>query len=533
MTRLKLFLRDRDRAQRGSVLSGVLIITAFIAILSGALMTSLSANFIVAHDLITRTVNEATIHSSLELAIDRVQNTQLTSACPNLSPAPTLNGLNTSVTYLSCALVTDSSPAAIPIAGASPVALDGTYFSLPGVLPGSGNEYLAVDSNGTLYGYTFGAAAAAWQFGVGGMPTAPPTPMAAGYGEIADLVPERDASGNYGVAVIEETTPGQPSLKCTMATGPNAKVAASPAASRNPSGVAYFGDQGGTLYAYDASARGSCGQLGSSSAGDPIVAGPVVFPGSTAHNDRLFVVTADTTSSALVEYRYSGNTRSLTRVASLDLPAPSAVGLDVDSTSLPARIAITFANGTVAIVQVSTSSSMAILGTTVAATSLAKPPTWCLTCRGGNGAIGVGGPGGVFVYDTRLNLHMSLNGVSIATSPTPDAGGDWFAGGSNGALYELNATTLIASHVFPVGSGAITSTPVVNPCPQGLCVYFGASGSNAFLIPLDQRDVTVSACIFTQGSCASGTPRLWAHVAVGAAGNAQAVRVLGFSYYSP
>src|SRR5205807_10660567 len=47
-------LADRRRRQNGSVLSAVLILVAFLAIISGALMTELSTNFLLSHALVNR-----------------------------------------------------------------------------------------------------------------------------------------------------------------------------------------------------------------------------------------------------------------------------------------------------------------------------------------------------------------------------------------------------------------------------------------------------------------------------------------------
>jgi len=92
---------------------------------------------------------------------------------------------------------------------------------------------------------------------------------------------------------------------------------------------------------------------------------------------------------------------------------------------------------------------------------------------------------------------------------------------------------MVVAHSFPVRSGAITSSPVVNLCPAGLCAYFGSDSSNAYLIPFDQRDIVLSACVASQGSCAPGHTRLWAHVVVGSSVTRGSVQVVGFSYYSP
>src|SRR5207244_9770895 len=101
MTAVLALLKDRRRSQRGSVLSGVLIMTAFIAIISGALMTELSTNFLLSHTLLNRVANEATENSAIELSLSQLQSTQLNAPCPALVPA-TVNNQTASATYLSC-----------------------------------------------------------------------------------------------------------------------------------------------------------------------------------------------------------------------------------------------------------------------------------------------------------------------------------------------------------------------------------------------------------------------------------------------
>src|SRR5207245_10049118 len=73
MTAILALLKDRRRSQRGSVLSGVLIMTAFIAIISGALMTELSTNFLLSHTLLNRAANEATDSSAADLSLSQRQ----------------------------------------------------------------------------------------------------------------------------------------------------------------------------------------------------------------------------------------------------------------------------------------------------------------------------------------------------------------------------------------------------------------------------------------------------------------------------
>ncbi|HEX7265090.1 MAG TPA: hypothetical protein VF383_13020, partial [Candidatus Dormibacteraeota bacterium] len=82
MKSLRALLGDRRRSQQGSVLGGVLIITAFLAILSGALMTELSTNFLLSTDLVNRVNTEATVSSAAETYINQLQNTPLNTPCP-------------------------------------------------------------------------------------------------------------------------------------------------------------------------------------------------------------------------------------------------------------------------------------------------------------------------------------------------------------------------------------------------------------------------------------------------------------------
>lgn len=536
-------IRDPRRRQRGSVLSGVLIITACLAIISGALMTELSTNLLLSRDIMKRVATEATVSSSIELAIDNIQTAPLTTACPTLNPPPPMNGLNASVAYISCALVTDSIPEATSIASSEPFTIDGSYISLPGVLPGAGQEYLLADSGGALFGFRFGGVGA-WTVPLGGTPTAPPTAMSAGNGAIADLVPISYAQSNNAVALVTEATPGQPSLKCNLMPNPSAPVISAPGPGRNIPNVVYFGDQSGRLYAFDTSASGSCGLLDQTTVGSqPIVAGPVVFPGSTPTRDRLFLIVSNGNSSTLEEYRFSSTDRDLTLAGSWPLPAANAVGMVSDATSIAAggyaRLAITFAGGQLAIAEVSSSFMVTLLPQTgsLPVGGVTKPPAWCQTCLG-TGVIGVGSPGGLYLFDSNLNLYESFTGMAITTAPAADAGGDWFVGDTSGVISELRPLGqggMVVAHAFPVSSATISSSPIVQGCTAGLCVYFGANNSHAYLISLDQRDLVLSAsaCISAQGVCTSVRPELWAHVVVGGAGNPQTARMAGFSYYSP
>jgi len=69
LTAIRSLLGDRRRAQQGGVLSGVLIMVTFLAIIAGALMTELSTHFLISHVLVNRVGNEATVNSAMELAL--------------------------------------------------------------------------------------------------------------------------------------------------------------------------------------------------------------------------------------------------------------------------------------------------------------------------------------------------------------------------------------------------------------------------------------------------------------------------------
>ncbi|HXJ49556.1 MAG TPA: hypothetical protein VNF91_10345, partial [Candidatus Acidoferrum sp.] len=76
---LLALLRDRQRSQRGSVLSAVLIMVAFLAIISGAITTELSTSFLLSQNLLNRVNTESTVNSAAELGIDQLQGIQLTT----------------------------------------------------------------------------------------------------------------------------------------------------------------------------------------------------------------------------------------------------------------------------------------------------------------------------------------------------------------------------------------------------------------------------------------------------------------------
>ncbi len=553
MKAVSTLLRDRKRSQRGSVLSGVLIITAFLAIISGALMTELSGNFLLSRTLMTRVANEATLNSSIEKAMNQLGSTTIGAGCPSLATL-NVNGRTAVPSYVSCwPTVRRGEPQLTPVGGSGRFNVDATHA----VIPASGlNEYIVGDSGGTLHEYPFGGASG-WTVALGGTISAPATALvdASDPTDVSILAsvnhPTAAASGCDStqpcVALLSGPPGRKPGLVCYMPA--NNPVVSAPAAGRNFPGVAYFGDSVGDLFAYASTESGGCdlqATAPSTDGDDGVVAGPAVFPQTIkkTSTDEVYVVVSDSIASHLVHYSYGiqgGGNKSgpaLTEVSSLQLPAPSAQGMAVDGTTLPARLAITFAVGGDAMVQIQANFSMSPPISSNLGTAISDPPTWC-HCPGPADVIGVGGQNGaLYLLDPSLNrlATLSAGGPPISTTPQSDGLGDWFFGADDGNLYEAQQNGQAAMAVitqFGPPNGAVSSGPQVGACPAGLCAYVG-SGTTNYLVQLDARDVVISACLSTAPPACSGeNPRLWASIEVGQAGSPSTAHVQAWSYYSP
>jgi hypothetical protein len=551
---LRALLADRRRSQRGSVLSGVLIITAFLAILSGALMTELSTNFLLSNALVNRVSTEATVNSAMELALDQLQHAPLSQSCPTLTPASLPNQGTAVASYVSCALVVDSRSAQFrqtPLS--SPLNVDGTHV----VLPAQGrNDYLAGDASGNVFDYRFDNMSQRWSKSLGGSVTGPPLQMADVSNQpqgVIDLIPLSSPTpgaspgcgpSNFCVASIAggggDDDSNDQSLRCFMAA--SAIVSARPAAGISNPDLTYFGDGNGTLFAYDTD-EGTCAQASSplDLGTQAVVAGPVVFSGSGG-TDHLYVVVSDGVSSFLVHSTYTSS-QGLRFVSSLALPAPQALGMALEPGTLPSRLAITFAGagGQVALAQIQARFGVSLLTSTSVPTTIAGAPYWC-QCPGGD-LIGVGGRNGaLYLLDTSLNTNATFppGGAAISTSPAADAAGDWFFGADDGNVYQVQRqtgqATLVLATAQPYGSGGsvITSSPTLGSCnTTWICVYAGSADS-LYLVPLDARHAVVTACMATSPpACSGSNPQLWASVEVGSASSLNTVHVKGWSYYSP
>ena len=543
MSGLRALLMDRRRRQRGSVLSGVLIIVAFLSIISGALMTELSTNFLLSNNLVNRVKTEATVNSSVELALNQLQNTPINAPCPSLPPV-TLNGQTASVSYASCAPVVDRrSPQFVRVTTTSPFTVDGSHAQLSGL-----NNYVVGDSGGTVLDYTFGSATPRWTLALGGSVTGTPLvmPDPLNAGQFLDLVPVSGpacAPTSSCVSVRTDLSSGStspPALQCTTHTA--GLVVSQPAVGRNNTDVAYFGDSSGAMYAIDpTSGGGNCEAEGNLAAGNPVVAAPVVFPcqqSCAVKQDEVYVLTSGGGSSHLLLLTYSLK-NGLAQVGSLSLPWANPSGIAVESAGLPSRVAISFAGGQVAVVQLDSDSDMSLAASVTLPAAVNGPPYWC-HCPGSVNLIGIGaGNGSLYVRDTSLNSYATYSGGSaINTAPAADAAGNWYFAADDGRLYEVQkpagGTTMALAAIFGKATGSIGSSPVLATCPAGICVYLGSLDASAYLISLNARDAVLTACVsVSPPTCSGANPRLWASAEVGAAGSPQTVHIEGWSYYSP
>ncbi len=532
MKAIRAILKDRKRSQRGSVLSGVLIITAFLAIIAGGLMTELSSSFLLSRAQMHRVDNEATVNSAVEVTLDQLQRASINSGCPSPGPA-TINSQTAVATYLSCHPTVDSrSPQYRLIATSAPFTVEGTHAVVAS--PG-GDEYLIGDSAGNFFRFAFGRTTP-WELALGGRVMGPALATPDGTtilvpvsGPTAPGSPGCGAAGTC-VAAIDW---GQRNLDCYIPS--SAPVTSRPAAGINFATLAYFGDSNGTLIAYDTASE-DCVADASVSLSQAVVAGPVVFPGpvtKSSRADEVYVVTSDLTGSHLEHYEYAIDKRgqtSLNFIENRSLSAAQVSGLAADEGT--ARIAITFAGGAVEMIQLQ-SPGMPVLAQANLPSGIASDPFWC-HCPGPSDVIGVGGQNGtLYLLSTSLAVNTSISvGAPISTSPAADGAGDWFVAADNGNLNEVPAIpaapTLVT--IGPGQLGRIQSSVQVGPCGAWICAYLGSSNSKAYTVQFDARDVVLSASIT---SSPAANPHLWASFEIGSSSRAQTVHVQGWSYYSP
>lgn len=541
MTAVLALLKDRRRSQRGSVLSGVLIMTAFIAIIAGALMTEVDTNFLLSHTMLNRVANQATDNSAIELSLHQLQATQLNAPCPAL-PTTTLNNLRASATILSCWPAIREDQKFTPLGGSSgQFSLDGVHAQANGF-----NEYVVGNSSGSIYDYRFGATAPRWTLGLNGTLTGAPIviPDPTNGSRLVDAFPMTGAVCQPAAGCIDVWRDSSSSRnhQCTLAPGGSGVAMAG--ASAAFAGFIYYA-QGTALGLSDVSGS-DCDPAASVknvSGNRQVVAGPVALRCASCNHptDVVYTVVSDSVSSRLVSYSFSSggggnnnnNNFNVSSPSSVALPWLDVTGIAASANTLPATIAMTFTAGGVAVAQLNVNGGITLTTRSVPA-GISASPYWCTAC---GSLFGVGGQNGVlYLFNSAGTLVATRStGSPINTSPSTDGAGNWYVGTDNGYVHELQlqggqGLVEVESYgqMSPFGS-----SPQIGPCSTGICIYLGAQNGSLYLVPLDARKAVLSACITTSPpACSGANPRLWASVEVGASGSPQTVHVEGWSYYS-
>lgn len=545
MNAVRALLKDRRRSQRGSVLSGVLMMTALVAIVSGALMTELSTNFILSNNLMNKAMNQATVDSAVELALNQFETVPINLGCPDLTPAyASLNARSAALSYLSC-WPAYRERTYQPIVSSAAFQVNGTHAVLPTASPPQ-DLYVVGDTAGNVYQFPFGGSTPNWVYEVpGSVSGAPVTVMdrhpSQNSLDLMTLVPfvpganpPSGCAATGCVAMLAEDTdasPRRPDIFCYMAA--RDRVTSSVAMGVNYPTTGFFGDQQGYVFAYSVSEKTlPCPQIAQTGGGgEAVVAGPYVFAGQGS-SDVMYVLTSDSVQ------RYTFNGRTLSQTGILGLPQSGAVGMAVENGSLPARLAISFADGHLAIVRLGSDLSMSVSTNTRLPSTIGSGPIWC-HCPNSTNEIGVAGADGSFyLMDTNLSVLGSLAASTwaVAAMPATDSVGEWFVAGSDGYVHELqlvSPNTMAEVTKFGPLGGSASSSLQVGACGVAICIYAALRNGNAYRVPLDARAVTMTACVSTVlPTCSGANPRLWTRMEIGSDGNPDTVHVQGWSYYS-
>lgn len=576
MRQLQLLLHDRRRRQRGSVLSGLLIIVAFLSILVGAVLTEVTDAFVLSRVLVTRVQGEATVSSAVELAINQLQNDVRNGAVPpncaqddRVPPVmPTLNGQFAAVRTQKCTAIL---PEVAGRLAPGSFTVDGVHDTARGR-----NRYLVSDTYGDMYSYDFRTGNPTWApIWIGGQPTAPPLTKSGPTNRSVDILapvakPGAGCAGHCVVMFNEASSGATPTLHCTMAA--SATVGASPGGGANFPDYAFFGDSGGNLYVYDTRAANCPALLPTApNVGGRVVGAPLVFSGGggDSGSDEVFVLVTSSSGTSLQHWSYTqpnqcdnngggdgqgdcdnGGRRqprpALNRVGSISLNGSDAVGYSASGTAPPLSLVVATSSGRLDLARISGSYNMSS-GTSITLPNgavAASAPYWC-QCPGPD-LIGVGGTNGeLYLFTTGLSLAYTYDGQAdgrpaINTAPMADANGEWYFGASDGYVYDVeipvSGTQLFKAARFGPG-GAIASSPIVGACPAGPCMFFGSSTAGSYFARIGFTRVSdLRACLSSaDGSTCVANPQLWARVQVGPANiwGANGVYVQGWSFYSP
>jgi hypothetical protein len=564
-------LDRRRRSQRGSILSGLLIIIAFLSILGSALMSEISSQFLMTRNLVDQVTAQATVQSAMENAISQLQSRVVPFRCSTDQPNPigpiTVNQQWSAANRIACkGIVPD---VAQSLAGGA-FNVDGTHVAI-----GSHDVYLVADQSGNLYSYRFGQTGLLWVRSMGAPVSAPPAEMAYNgqylaavpTGSAVRLVNDFDTSASVGCSMpASGTVRSQPGFGAGTAFPTNT----------------FFGDTSGVLHTYDSSCQLPDSVSPSISLGASIVGGPLVLPGTVttdesngvcpggdfSSRDRIttttaevFVLVSTSFGSSLVDVSYAQDSSSSDTEAcwvangTRSLAFGNATGLSIFvANSSKWLAAVAFAGGQVQLASISASPANG--GNTTGFTygissgqsvslagSIARAPSWST-----NGSeVGVADGQSLFVFDSGLKELFRYDGpAAINTSPAADIHGDWYFGADDGYVYDVeppaSGSTMFKAARFGLG-GQVRSSPVVGSpgdgCSGNICLYFGDAADGTYFVQIGNiRVMQLRSCV-TAGtgstSCvatSASDPSLWTRLEVGDPTYMQgrSVNVIGWAY---
>jgi hypothetical protein len=540
---IRELLKDRRRSQQGSMLSGVLIIVAFLAVISGALMTELSTNFLLSNALSNRVQTQATVNSAVELALNQLQVTHLNQPCPATVSTPPLNSQTAVASVKTCYPNVYEPIKFSSLRSASQAfMINGGHTQVAGL-----DDYVVGNPDGTLFDYPFGSVSTRWTLPIGGAITGPTLVMADPTsrrpGRQYLVVPSDCPGPTHCLSVFsDDGSTSRPARVCSIPTS-DGPVTTLPATSPNYPGLVFYADgrrldaTDVTRYTGDGDGDSTCRPVDSVQSSQPIVAGPIAFDclsscGQAA--DEVYAVVSDASSSYLNRYIY-GNGNLAFVGPPLLLPWGSAVGITASGPNLPTNLVITFQNGGVASVPVAMSGKFGVMASASVPGRVGDAPYWCTLC--GN-LIGVGTSTGLYLLNSALITYAAppVGSPYISTVPMADNAGNWYFGADDGYVYVAQAQTGQVTTRTRFGPmSQIGSSVQVDDCNNStwICVYAGGLNHNAYLIPLDAHDAVVTACIGTVATgCADTNPRLWTRVEIGVASDPRAVHIQGWSYFA-
>jgi hypothetical protein len=561
-------LERRRRSQRGSVLSGLLIIVAFLSILGSALMSEISSQFLMTRNVVDQVRAQATVEAGMENAIAQLQDRVVPFRCSTDQPSPigpiTVNQQWAAANQISCRQIVPD--VARGLQGGA-FTIDGTHISI-----GAHNVYLVADQSGNLYSYRFGQTGPLWQRSLGSTVTGPPNEMAYG-GHYLEATPTGSS-----VSLVNDFGTSA-SVICSMpASAPVRSRAGFGAGTAFPS-YTFFGDDAGVMHVYDPGCAAPT--PGSAALGGRAVSGPLVLPGTVTTNQsngpclgnggggeqlittttaQVFVLVSNSSGSALVDLTFAeDSTGSNTQACWFtnnrqSLSFGNATGLSFYTNGGTHVAAISFGGGQLQLASITAVSahgqssgftySMSRGQSVSPGGSFSHAPSWSPD----GSEVGAGNGQSLFVFDSGLKQVFRYDGqATVDTSPAADIHGDWYFGADDGYVYDVEPPAPGAAEMFKAArvglGGQVQSSPVVGSpadgCAGNVCLYFGDASKGSYFVQIGNiRVMQLRSCMASSTSSTScvtisaNNPSLWARLEVGDPTYMQgrSVNVIGWAY---